>query len=165
MTSPFSDSNFATSSDSNDTSLPTCQSSDESRSSSPKKLIFCYFQREKLLKIFDNIHHQKKVSGSKKSFSSQKSSSTGSSRFRSKRKKREITLLRTLVIILVCYLISTLPLGVFFIISFEETDKRHLLTVKILLMISLLNSTINPIIYIWRFKELRKSLKKLFCLL
>ena len=76
---------------------------------------------------------------------------------------RDAALLRTLVLILVCYTISTLPLGIVFTISYGEMDKRYVTPTKILLFISIINSLINPIIYMRRFKDMQKSFKKIFC--
>ena len=79
-------------------------------------------------------------------------------------RKRELRLLRTLLIILIVLLISTVPLGVLFLISFRETDKRYVIFAKYLLTLSLINSLVNPWIYFWRFVEMRLGLKKMFCL-
>lgn len=82
------------------------------------------------------------------------------SKFR--RRRRELRLLQTLVIILAVLLISTVPLGVLFFASYTETDKRYVSTAKNLLVLSLINSLVNPWIYFWRFTEMRLSLKNMF---
>ena len=77
---------------------------------------------------------------------------------------RDIALFKTLVIILACYIFSTVPLGLLFLVSYGEIDKRYVVPAKNLLIISLINSLLNPIIYMLRFEEMKKDLKKLFCL-
>lgn len=135
------------------------------KSSKSKIFLLHYFKPKNLSGIPKYVSNQNLKRESLKPHSVlRKISSTSTSRFSSKSKRREMALLRTLVIILALYLISTLPLGIVFIISFGETDKRNLSTAKVVLIISLFNSAINPIIYMWRFKELRKSIKRLFCL-
>ena len=79
------------------------------------------------------------------------------------KRRREMRLLRTLIIILVILVISTVPLGLLFILSYTETDKRYVSAAKILLIVSLLNSIANPWIYFWRFLEMRTALKGMFC--
>lgn len=73
-------------------------------------------------------------------------------------------LLRTLVIILALFVVSTVPLGVLFLLSVTETDKRYVNSAKTLLTLSLLNSLVNPWVYFWRFLEMRQAIKKLFCI-
>ena len=90
------------------------------------------------------------------------SSGTFSRTFAKFKRKREMRLLRTLIIILVILVASTVPLGLLFIVSFAETDKRYVLTAKILLTTSLVNSMVNPWVYFWRFIEMRRALKKMF---
>ncbi|CAK8689152.1 unnamed protein product [Clavelina lepadiformis] len=79
-----------------------------------------------------------------------------------KRDKKDLKLLHTLVIILVLFLISTIPLGVLFLVSFDEVDKRYVKVVKILLMLSLLNSLLNPSVYFWRFPTMRQAFCRVF---
>jgi len=78
--------------------------------------------------------------------------------------ERDIALFKTLVIILACYIFSTVPLGLLFLVSHGETDKRYVVPAKVLLIISLINSLLNPIIYMMRFKEMKKDFKNMFCL-
>ncbi|XP_078489712.1 uncharacterized protein LOC104266820 [Ciona intestinalis] len=80
-----------------------------------------------------------------------------------RRRYRDMRLLRTLVIILVLFLVSTVPLGLLFVVSYTEQDKRYVGTAKVLLTTSLLNSLVNPWIYFWRFPEMRTAMKKVFC--
>ncbi|CAK8698348.1 unnamed protein product [Clavelina lepadiformis] len=77
--------------------------------------------------------------------------------------KRDMKLLRTLIIILVLFLVSTIPLGLLFLISYGEMDKRYVLTAKILLTASLFNSMVNPWVYFWRFPEMRIAVRRVFC--
>ena len=76
---------------------------------------------------------------------------------------RDIALLRTLVLILFCFTISTLPLGIVFSISYGEIDVRYVTPTNIFLLISFTNSLINPVIYIHRFRDVQKAFKKIFC--
>jgi len=77
-----------------------------------------------------------------------------------RRQDQDMRLLRTLTIILVLLLISTVPLGVLFLVSLGETDKRYVQTTKILLTVSHLNSLLNPFIYLGGFPEIRDYVKK-----
>ena len=77
--------------------------------------------------------------------------------------KRDIAVFKTLVMILACYVISTVPLGILFLVSFGETDKRYVVPAKGLLILSLINSLLNPIIYMMRFKDMKKNFKRMFC--
>lgn len=76
--------------------------------------------------------------------------------------ERDMKLLRTLVIILSLFVISTVPLGVLFTISLTETDKTYVQPAKYLLTLTLFNSLVNPWIYLWRFREMRGAIKRLF---
>ena len=78
------------------------------------------------------------------------------------KRTREMRLLRTLVIILVILVLCTVPLGILFILSFAETDKRYVTAAKILLTTSLINSMANPWIYFWRFIEMRVAFRRMF---
>ena len=78
--------------------------------------------------------------------------------------ERDIALFKTLVIILACYVLSTVPLGILFVVSFGEPDKRYVVPAKALLILSLINSLLNPIIYMMRFKEMKDEFKKMFCI-
>lgn len=78
-------------------------------------------------------------------------------------RRRDMRLLRTLIIILALLLVSTVPLGLLFIVTFAETDKRYVQAAKVVLTTSLLNSMINPWIYFWRFPEMRKAIRNIFC--
>ena len=80
-----------------------------------------------------------------------------------KRDKKDLKLLHTLIIILVLFLISTIPLGVLFLVSFDEVDKRYVKVAKILLTLSLLNSLLNPLVYFWRFPTMRDAFCRVFC--
>nr|XP_039250718.1 uncharacterized protein LOC120328331 [Styela clava] len=97
----------------------------------------------------------------KKSSKNKSASSNNAQRKRSQR--RDMRLLRTLVIILALFVISTVPLGILFLVSVTETDKRYVKAAKYLLTLSLLNSLINPWVYFWRFREMRDAIKRLFC--
>nr|CAB3265844.1 sphingosine 1-phosphate receptor 2-like [Phallusia mammillata] len=83
--------------------------------------------------------------------------------FLKRSRRRDMRLLRTLIIILALLLVSTVPLGLLFIVTFAETDKRYVQAAKVLLTTSLLNSMINPWIYFWRFPEMRKAIRNIFC--
>ena len=76
--------------------------------------------------------------------------------------KREISLLRTLVLILLCYTVSTVPLGALLLASYNETDKGYLALLKAFVIISLINILANPVIYLWRFNEIKIKFKNLF---
>ncbi|CAK8689151.1 unnamed protein product [Clavelina lepadiformis] len=80
-----------------------------------------------------------------------------------KRDKKDLKLLHTLIIILVLFLISTIPLGVLFLVSFDEVDKKYVKVAKILLTLSLLNSLLNPLVYFWRFPTMRDAFCRVFC--
>ena len=84
--------------------------------------------------------------------------------FRRRNQKRDMKLLRTLVIILSLFVISTVPLGILFTISLTESDKTYVQPAKYLLTLTLFNSLINPWIYLWRFREMRGALRRLFCI-
>ena len=86
------------------------------------------------------------------------SASRTKSNFVQRSHQRDMRLLRTLTIILVLLLISTVPLGVLFLVSLGETDKRYVQTTKVLLTSSLVNSFLNPWIYLWRFREIRRCI-------
>lgn len=97
----------------------------------------------------------------KKTQKSRNTSSNNALRKRSQR--RDMRLLRTLVIILALFVVSTVPLGILFLVSVTETDKRYVKAAKYLLTLSLLNSLVNPWVYFWRFREMRDAIKRLFC--
>ena len=74
-----------------------------------------------------------------------------------KRRSRDLRLLRTLIIILALFMASALPMGILFILTYSETDKKLLTGTKYIITISLLNSLLNPWIYFWRFPEMRSA--------
>ena len=118
--------------------------------------------------VFSEFLRQNDSSGNKHSRSSRlkqffSTSSSLSKTIAKFRQQRELRLLRTLIIILGILIISTVPLGVLFVISFFETDKRFVGAAKVLLTVSLLNSLVNPWVYFWRFMEMRTALRKMFC--
>lgn len=94
---------------------------------------------------------------------SRQKSTSSNNPLRKRSQRRDMRLLRTLVIILALFLISTVPLGLLFLISITETDKRYVKPAKYLLTLSLLNSLVNPWVYFWRFREMRHAIRHLFC--
>ena len=76
-----------------------------------------------------------------------------------KRRSRDLRLLRTLILILVLFMVSALPMGVLFIVSYTEMSKDLLKATKYIITMSLLNSLVNPWVYFWRFPEMRAAVR------
>lgn len=134
----------------------------------PKDAVNAVKQKIMIPKRF-SIRHQRSYS-SRTSQSSKPSSideAKGKARLLSatqrRNQSRDMKLMRTLMIILGLFVITTVPLGALFVSAYAVTDKRYLSAVKIMLTISLFNSLLNPWVYFWRFREMRIAIRDLLC--
>ena len=76
--------------------------------------------------------------------------------------QREISLLRTLALTLFCYALGTVPLGAVLLASYNETDAGHLTLIEACGLTSLISIFASPMIYLWRFNEIRIKFINLF---
>ena len=76
--------------------------------------------------------------------------------------QKEISLLRTLALTLCCYTVSTVPLGALFLASYNETNKKYVTSLKAFIILWLINTLANTVIYLWGFNEIKLKFKTLF---
>lgn len=71
--------------------------------------------------------------------------------------------MKTILLVVVSFMICWLPMTIgYFIIAVQENRDFHRKALSITVIITHLNSAIDPIIYAYRIKDVRNTLKKIF---
>ena len=76
--------------------------------------------------------------------------------------KSRIAALKTLTVLLIVFSILTLPILIASVIWIFNSISASAEVVGKMILLALLNTVTNPILYTWRFEELRKELKCMF---
>jgi len=80
----------------------------------------------------------------------------------SRTRKRELELMMSMFIVIAVFVVTTSPSIIFLLYTYFNNDRGIKEVGNILLQITTINSLLNPFVYFWRIKSMRRNLFKLF---
>ena len=79
------------------------------------------------------------------------------------RRKSEMRMIRTMLLVLSGFVLTTGPLALCCVSSFFYNHRSLHHVMRMLVIVSTFNSILNPVFYFWRIPEMRKNLIGLCC--